>query len=183
MNIYLQLIIIYIVLLFIFPPRYVWLLPTIPIYPNSEKEVLEVKKQIKSRTKDDIAFWKLTDPSISYAFINIVPESLETLNTMITHYSVAYVILFFKYSINRPRPKQINNKLNVLPSKTADTPAYPAGHAFQAYYLAKALGEKYPHLQNELNLIAEKCDQVRVKAGLHYPSDGEFAKKLVNIFF
>jgi len=49
--------------------------------------------------------------------------------------------------------------------------------------LAKALGEKYPHLQNELNLIAEKCDQVRVKAGLHYPSDGEFAKKLVNIFF
>ena len=26
-----------------------------------------------------------------------------------------------------------------------------------------------------------KCDDCRVKAGLHYPSDGEFSRKIVDI--
>ena len=67
--------------------------------------------------------------------------------------------------------------LNVLPSKTADTPAFPAGHAFQAYYLVKILGKKYPHIKSELDNIAYDCDLTRIKDGIHYPSDGEFSKK------
>ena len=30
--------------------------------------------------------------------------------------------------------------------------------------------------------IAEECNITRVKAGLHYPSDGIFSKRLVDIF-
>ena len=80
-------------------------------------------------------------------------------------------------------PKQILPDLDVLTSTTAHTPAYPAGHAFQAYYLAHTLGKKYPDLQDKLNEIAEQCDSTRVKAGLHYPSDGEFSKHLITLFF
>jgi hypothetical protein len=71
----------------------------------------------------------------------------------------------------------------VLKSVSANTPAYPAGHAFQAYYLAKKLGKSYPELQPQLDAIAERCNSVRIKAGLHYPSDGQFSKQLVNIFY
>ena len=90
------------------------------------------------------------------------------------------IILILKYGINRARPKQINSKLNVLESTTAHTPAYPAGHAFQAYVLEKILSRKHPEKRQELEQLAEKCNIVRIKAGLHYPSDGLFSKKIVN---
>ena len=34
----------------------------------------------------------------------------------------------------------------------------------------------------QLDKIAEECNLTRVKAGIHYPSDGEFSKRLVDIF-
>ena len=90
------------------------------------------------------------------------------------------LIYFFKYIINRERPKNIIKNLDILSGKgTADTPAYPAGHALQAYYIAKKLSLKYPEKKNILNKIAEMCDLCRVKAGLHFPSDGQFSKYLV----
>ena len=66
---------------------------------------------------------------------------------------------------------------------TAQTPAFPAGHTFQAYYLSKYLSKKYPKKKEIFENIAKECDLTRVKAGLHYPSDGEFSKKLVDILF
>ena len=183
MNILIYLIIIYIVLIIISPVRYYFVLPTIPIYPNNEKESLEVMKYISKRSLNDEDFFKLTDDSVSSAFFSVVPESKEELNNMITSPHVYMVILFFKYIINRARPGQIKSDLNVLKSETVNTPAYPAGHALQAYYLAKVLGRKYPDLKDKLDVLAKKCDIVRVKAGLHYPSDGEFSKMIVDWFY
>lgn len=160
----------------------IWIL-AIPIYPNNEEEVLFVKQSINTRTIQDEIFFKLTDPSVSHAFVRVVPETVEHLNTIITQPHITFVIRFFKYFINRDRPKQLLPDLDVLPSTTANTPAYPAGHAFQAYYLAIVLGKKYPELQFELDKIAEQCDSTRVKAGLHYPSDGAFSKQLVSFFY
>lgn len=58
------------------------------------------------------------------------------------------IIMMYKYIYNRPRPSQVApNIINkesgtLLNSETADTPSYPSGHAFQAYYLAKILSKK-----------------------------------------
>ena len=183
MNILFYVFIIYLILIIVSPIRYIYLLPTLCIYPDSEKEVLKVEKEIKLRTQHDIDFFQLTDRSVSPAFSSIVPLSNEELDNMIKRFDVVSIIIFFKYIINRPRPKQIRPNLDVLDSISADTPAYPAGHAFQAYYLAKTLGKTYPVLQYQLDSIAERCNSVRIKAGLHYPSDGEFSKKLVNMFY
>ena len=71
----------------------------------------------------------------------------------------------------------------ILDSKTVDTPSYPSGHAFQAYYLAGVLGDRYPEKRDIFKRIARRCDEVRVTAGIHYPSDGEFSKRLVNYIF
>ena len=183
MNILFYVFIIYLILIIVSPIRYIYLLPTLCIYPNSEKEVLQVEKEIKLRNQHDIDFFHLTDKSVSPAFAEIVPLSIQQLDNMIKRFDVVSIIIFFKYIINRPRPKQIRPNLDVLDSISADTPAYPAGHAFQAYYLAKTLGKTYPVLQYQLDSIAERCNSVRIKAGLHYPSDGEFSKKLVNMFY
>ena len=85
--------------------------------------------------------------------------------------------------INRARPYQIDSSINDLKSLTSHTPAYPAGHAFQGYYLARVLSIKYPDKKYLWEQTAERCDLVRVSAGLHYPSDGQFGKQLVNYFF
>ena len=43
--------------------------------------------------------------------------------------------------------------------------------------------KKYPYIKPQLDNIARECDLTRVKAGIHYPSDGQFSKKLVDTFF
>ena len=73
-------------------------------------------------------------------------------------------------------------KIKPIDKSTAQTPAFPAGHAFQAYLLSKKLSEKYPEKKKLFEKIAKKCDLCRVQAGLHYPSDGEYSKKLVESF-
>tara|TARA_Y100000992_G_C21269975_1_gene496127 strand:- start:1661 stop:2212 length:552 start_codon:yes stop_codon:yes gene_type:complete len=183
MNIFIIILIVYIILILVTPKKYKWYLPTIPVYKNNEQELLEVEDMILNRSPNDVSFFKKTDESVVYAFSNIVPESTEQLRSMATSVYVVSIIYFFKYTINRPRPKQYNKSLNILHSNSADTPAYPAGHAFQAYYLAKVLGKKYPYIQPQLDNIARECDLTRVKAGIHYPSDGQFSKTLVDTFF
>ena len=49
-----------------------------------------------------------------------------------------------KYLINRARPEQVDPSIKPIDKSTAQTPAFPAGHAFQAYLLSKKLSEKYP---------------------------------------
>ena len=89
---------------------------------------------------------------------------------------------FFKYTINRRRPYQIDTDLKPLSTKTSNTPAYPAGHAYQALLLASHLSKKYPEKKELFDSIAAKCDECRVKAGIHYKSDGEFSKRLFHFF-
>ena len=108
----------------------------------------------------------------------MVPLSIKELNKIVLQVSITFPINFYKYTINRPRPYQFDNNLDVLPSKTAHTPEYPAGHAYQAYYLAKKLDEKYTDKKMKLDDIAEKCNEDRMKAGLHYHRDGEYYKIL-----
>ena len=183
MNIYLLLIVIYIISIGFTPKKYKWYLPTIPVYPINDHEVLLVKDMVMKRGSYDIDFFKKTDQSVSYVFSKIVPESQKEIGEMITNSKVYVPLMFFKYLINRPRPKQILPELNILHSNTADTPAYPAGHAYQAYYLAKVFGKKYPYLKHQLDNLAYQCDITRVKAGIHYPSDGRFAKQLVESLY
>ena len=178
--------IILIVLLLIYGyslPRYLFYLPTIPVYPDNSNEAKQVLQLTRNRTKEDIDFFKLTDPSIVYAFAPYVNLSIKEMNNYIQQEWIISTIYFFKYSINRPRPYQINNKIINLNSTTDKTPSYPGGHTFQAYCLAYYLSKKYPENKKKYWDIAEKCDKIRVVGGIHYPSDGLFSRKLVDFFY
>ena len=181
-NTFLLLLIFFLLYLYTLP-RYIPYLPTIPIYPNSLEESNDVEHYTKNRSFKDIEFFKKTDDSVSHAFTGIVPLSESELNSMITQPSIIIILYLLKYIINRPRPYQLNKNINILTSKTGNTPAFPAGHALQAYYLAKKLSIMFPDKEDELYEIANKCDLCRVKAGIHYKSDGEFSKNIVAYFF
>ena len=156
--------------------------PGIPIYPNNIEEIKEVKKYIKSRNANDIEFFYKTNESIVPVFLQEVQEeSYINLKNKITN--LIPIILFLKFLFNRARPAQIDNTIKPLNIDTAQTPAFPAGHTFQAYYLSKYLSKKYPNKKEIFENIAKECDLTRVKAGLHYPSDGQFSKKIVDILF
>ena len=166
----------------ILPNGYIELYRSIPVYPDNYKEIEIVRNYVKNRTKEDVSFFRLTNLHIVNAYKMVVNENIDTL------YKIAEELnplcLFLKYFINRRRPKQLDNKLNVLQDYgTASTPSYPAGHAISAYFLSKKLIEKYPEKKSILQELAYKCDITRVKAGLHYPSDGMFSKYIVNTFF
>ena len=155
-------------------------IPTIPIYPNNEKDLIFLKDKISERTYEDIRFFFKTNQSVVAAFKPYVMESEEELEKIAT--SQNFIILFFKYLINRRRPYQIDENINPLNTETSQTPSYPAGHAYQAALVASHLSKKYPNKQDLFNKIALECDKCRVKAGIHYISDGEFSRTLFKFF-
>lgn len=175
---FLLILLVLILLIHLTGKRYRWFLPTMRfVYPNNNEEILEVIEKVKNRTMEDIHFHRLTDINIRPAFKKICPEvSDKEMNEII--FSKSKEIMFLKNIINRARPKQIYENLNILKSETAATPAFPAGHAAQAYILASYLQDKFPEKKQILEDLADKCNNCRVKAGLHYPSDGEFSKLL-----
>jgi hypothetical protein len=157
--------------------------PTIPIYPDNDKEIdFMVNEYINKRTQDDIDFFYLTDDSPINAFKSKISEKLYTeLSEIITSYKVASKIIFSKIVFNRARPMQIApKKINAPKSKTAATPAYPSGHAYQSYYAAKLLSRWEPARKKEWDEIAERAAYIRVYMGIHYPSDVRYAKLLVD---
>ena len=85
-----------IILIFLYTrPRYIDFLPTIPVYNNNEAKLVFKKSQ--NRTLLDEEFFKLTDPSISYAFVNHVEENIKILDKIIKRPLVRYTILFLNF--------------------------------------------------------------------------------------
>tara|TARA_B100000900_G_scaffold322308_1_gene281684 strand:- start:5413 stop:5967 length:555 start_codon:yes stop_codon:yes gene_type:complete len=154
--------------------------PTIPIYPNNDKDLSILKKEMKDITTEQKDLFFKTNDSVVFAFLPYVDESKKELLKISK--SQNNLIYFFKYLINRRRPYQIDTNLNPLSTKTSQTPSYPAGHAYQALLVSKYLSKKYPEKTKLFSDIAYKCDECRVKAGIHYVSDGVFSKKLFNFF-
>jgi len=173
--------IVYLIVIILQREKFIWYYPSLPLYPDNKKDSKLTVYYTQKRNDRDIEFFKLTDPSVSYAFIQIVPENVDTLNALFQ--PISKYVLILKYIFNRARPHQVNKNIKLLESNTANTPSYPSGHAAQAFYLAKQLEKKYPHLRNQLYECAEKCAKARVDAGLHYKSDNDFSKYIVFNFF
>jgi hypothetical protein len=175
---------IYFILMSLQPQRYNMWYPTIQsTYPNNAQEIgIMARDYIPKRTPENIQFFKLTDPSPLEAFRGkLTEEQFRRLKKEVTSPAIVGKIMYYKRLYNRARPVQVAPEIvDALYSTTANTPAYPSGHAFQAYYAAKLLSQWEPEKKKEWEAIAEKCANIRIIAGLHYPSDRDFARRLVN---
>ena len=115
-----------------------------------------LKREINQRTQQDIDLFYKTNQSVGYAFKPYVDESEEELEEIIT--SQNFIIYFFKYFINRRRPYQIDKNIK----------RYCWLHTFKKTSRKKELFDK----------IALDCDKCRIRAGIHYVSDGKFPRQL-----
>ena len=175
-------IVIYIFILLIQPKRYHMWYPTIPVYPNNNKEIdYMVKEYISKRTQADIDLFHLTDGSPVDAFKSKITEKqYKLLHEIVESKETRGLIMLYKRIFNRARPAQIApEKLNALTSMTGDNPSYPSGHAYQSFYTAKLLSKLEPARKKEWYEIAERVSFIRVYMGIHYPSDVEFGRSLV----
>ena len=93
-------------------------------------------------------------------------------------YNLIYpVIMNLKYQYNRPRPEQLAERLgfkvNVVKTKTHQTPAYPSGHTVYAAIGAYLLADMYPELSSDFFRKIGETGLARCLQGVHYPSDNE----------
>ena len=160
--------------------RFVYFLPKSDVHNINETDINEVRAAISKRTHKDIEFHRKTDKSVIPVFQSLLDmhQIKYDLNKkyMFKH---GFEILKNKLKYNRARPWQIDSTLSTLRSLSAYSPSYPSGHAYQAWILYRILSRRYPSIKTELYELAEYCTKIRVLAGVHYPSDGEFSKKLV----
>ena len=191
-RIFIALGITYIIVLLVQPTRYYWWYPTFNLtisgfgkmYPDSKTEINTViTEYIMKRMPSDVAFFRLTDMNPAAAFATVIkPEemSVAEMDRIMTNTRVIFITTMLKQIYNRARPAHIAPEVinegngTLLRSDSAATPSYPSGHAVQTYYLAKILSRKFPAKTHALMEVATKCANIRIMAGLHYPSDRDF---------
>ena len=87
------------------------------------------------------------------------------------------VIMNLKHKFNRPRPEQLAKyyglTINVLETKTHQTPAYPSGHTAYTAMGAYLLADMYPEYSGEFFSKVGDAGYARCLQGVHYPSDNE----------
>ncbi len=111
----------------------------------------------------------------------VTEEQFQRLKKKVLRPEIVGKITYYKKLYNRARPVQVAPEIvDALYSTTANTAAFPSGHAFQAYYAAKLLSKWEPTKKKEWEAIAERVENIRIIAGLHYPSDRDFARRLVD---
>lgn len=97
------------------------------------------------------------------------------------------VVMNLKYKFNRPRPEQLapyfGININVITTKTHQTPAYPSGHTCYAAMAAHLFSAKYPQLSGELFGLVGTVGEARCLQGVHYPSDNESAMTLSGVLW
>jgi hypothetical protein len=182
MNETLLVVLLYITLLLICVRGYYIFYPSLAAhFPDSEIEIKKVINEKNSITNIDKDFFNSTDKSVSNVFEDYcIKNKLSYTHKEITKmYELETIkIMFMKVLYNRIRPEYLVKDIP-LQSNNHSGPSFPSKHAYQAYLVAKKISDKYPEHKNNLIELAKKCDDIRVKAGLNFPSDGEYSYNLI----
>jgi len=155
---------------------------TLPNPPTDDvSEILKLKKMMRARTPENVQSVKDHDEVSFYAIKKYCDENglkfhdgefrdiIKQSNPIIMH---------FKNKFNRRRPKEVDNTIKTLNSKTTNTRSYPSGHSTQSMLVAKYVIGKFPKHEKGLLEAAKECGIGRVLAGFHYLSDHVSGKLL-----
>jgi hypothetical protein len=157
---------------------------------KTKEELYEVQELSSARTESgtNTILTIDKDPLIIFKHFlnrnNLVFEELEFSRL----YSILYeIILDVKYYYNRPRPNQIAEfydiNIDVLHTKTHDTPSYPSGHVAYAALAYEICSEKYPHLEMKFKDMLNKVSRARIVQGVHFKSDNDASIDFVHSIY
>ena len=142
-------------------------------------QVRELIAQNGPEAADTITFWDAGAPS--YRWIDLVNSRLladqpipysHRIYTYLTMamYDATIAAWELKYFYNRPRPSEADPML-VAALPTPRSPSYPSEHAATAGAAAAVLSYFFPDEAAAFQAMAEEAAELRVLAGLQYPSD------------
>jgi hypothetical protein len=171
-------------------------LASYPFPSNDGQDVIDEINQLINYTNtldsDEVLQkrYKLYDTNFEGYFINVLAnvgidrqEVTDTIKQI--HDDVVPFLVKLKYHFQRLRPYQLSHNLNmrlyVFESGTADTPSYPSGHSVQSKLYADVLGNKYPRYYRQLQGLAADIAESRLSMGLHYPSDILFSEYVAEV--
>ena len=140
-----------------------------------QKDIESVKFYYGNPSLDD-GFLNLSDNSVEDCF-NVFCEEMglnpdwRFIKDILK--DVDTIILKLKYTHRRPRPKTyLQEEGSIYNSIEASaSPSFPSGHTCIAYFISGILGDSYPELKSDLDMLSELIGQSRVENGRHYPTD------------
>jgi|TARA_R110001599_G_scaffold351285_1_gene582782 hypothetical protein len=140
-----------------------------------QKDIESVKFYYNNPSLDD-GFLNLSDNSVEDCF-NVFCEEMslnpdwKKIKSILK--DVDTIVLKLKYKHKRPRPKTyLVDEGRVYESiKESSSPSFPSGHTCIAYFISGILGDVYPELKTDLEMLSELIGQSRIENGRHYPSD------------
>ena len=167
-------------------------LPYKPFNRNSSLETAQELREIQLAQKD-APDWHEGEyaEKLDKDFLGIFEEYASENNLIIdndfikrTLDDIDPFILGIKGFYGRPRPYQLNKyhgvELDLDDSGTAQTPAYPSGHALQGRLIYRILEKDNPSHSENLKRISDQISYARILRGVHFPSDNTFAHEIVD---
>ena len=146
----------------------------------SDTELVQIKHHIATRTENDIKFFHQVDTDLAKLFHDIVPSAPKLLITILAYNPLVLLVIFIvKHWYNRPRPFDVDQTINNLPSRLTNNPSFPSGHSVTAASMAKHLTYLYPNKADDLHDLSQQIGQSRITGGVHYPSDVRGGQQMV----
>jgi len=155
---------------------------------QTKSEINEIIRRREMLSDFDKKVYINTNESTTYYIREFLDEqdlewSEDTIEDIVD--SVKHIGKYYKQKFNRPRPRQVAEKLGIdkfsyEKLETTNSPAYPSNHALQARMVAHYYGEKYPSQKKYLLRAADMSAEGRINAGVHYPSDKYVAYMLAD---
>ncbi len=90
------------------------------------------------------------------------------------------IATYFKNEYMRPRPFNVDTRIHPCVEKPAGSKAYPSSHAAMATLGACVLAKIYPARATAILAYGKFLSLLRVKVGVHHPSDVEAGQSLAN---
>jgi len=163
------------------------------IVTKQELKILQSYEIYRDNAKD---FMELVDTKIMKPFKTYFKKNdldMKLLDEVeVLKDNLSPIVLQLKIHYNRPRPQKLSKVLtffrqsnfNVYPLKTAETPAYPSGHATEGRFVSLYLADRVPfEHKGNIKKIGDDIGNSRQIAGVHYPSDTEFGHNLAGALY
>ena len=170
-------------------------LQELPYKPFNRNSSLETAKELKyiQQAQKDAPEWHAGEyaEKLDKDFLGIFEKYVRE-NELIVDFDfikqtledIDRLIIGIKCFYGRPRPYQINEyhgiDIKLDNSSTAETPAYPSGHALQGRLIYRLLEKDNPSHAENLKKISDQISHARILRGVHFPSDNEFAHEIVD---
>jgi len=166
------------------------------IYPNMDKSKAEVEFLKKNLTTDLLEDENHRHLSQDYDLFEYLKQANKQMGFNDDVYDLIEPVLLkvinplvvnLKKEWNRARPFQYAYELGIdfhpLATVSGNSPSYPSGHTMQAEAWAKIMKHNYPDFSERIDLICNDISQSRINMGVHFPSDIEFGKNIIDFLW